>query len=204
MLTITEKILFAILVIDEQVELSGLRGEEVETSIPYLKFSKELSLDSVIIILIRLEREGILRLLSEEPDRLMRASTIRFEIKVYPKLLAKRKEELIREWKNESIKLLVCGGLKFDPENGDAVYGKVTTNFKPGTDEYRVLKLLLENPNKRITPEGLLNKTGVSSSNKRDLTFIIRNIKAKLGIIGKKGKNKDPFKACNGYRVVCD
>lgn len=203
-LTTTEKILFVVLVLDAQVRLSGLKGEEIRTSVPYLKFSKELSLNDVIIILSRLEREGILKVLSERPDRLMRRETIYFELKTYPKLLAKRKEKLIREWKNESINLLVCGGLKFDPENGDAIYGKVETSFKPGTDEYRVLRLLLENPNKRVTPERLLNKTEASSSNKRDLVFVIRNIKAKLGIIGKKGKNKDLFRACNGYRVVCD
>lgn len=108
---------------------------------------------------------------------------------------------------------LRCKGLRFYPVTGNAVYRKTKTNFKPNSNEYKLLKALMEQPNKRFTYRKLceivfgkqkwkpkVKNTGV----KRNISFIVRNIKRKLNIIGKKQENEDLFFSGNGYGITCD
>lgn len=112
--------------------------------------------------------------------------------------------KIIKKYSTEQ-NLLICGELSFDLETGDAIYNKVETNFKPDTEEYNLLKALMEKPNKRLSPAAINKALGNdknSKKEKREIGFILRNVKNKLGIIGKK-KNTDLFEPCNGYRIVC-
>lgn len=117
----------------------------------------------------------------------------------------KIKKEILQE-KNKG-KTLTCSGLTFDKNTGDAYYDGVKTNFKPEKDEYKVLKVLMEKPNERLSYDQIniaLGKNENSKKDRGDLSTIIRNIRKKLGI-GTKGKkgNKNLFEASNGYRIVC-
>lgn len=103
---------------------------------------------------------------------------------------------------------LTCGELIFDANNGNTTYNKTETNFKPGTDEYKILKSLMEKPNKRLSYDEInivLGKSGNFKMGNRDISFIVRNVKSKLEIIGKNRKrgNKNLFKGSNGYLINC-
>lgn len=112
------------------------------------------------------------------------------------------------EEKNEASDVLVCKKLQFNLNTGDAIYNKTKTNFKPDTDEYKILKALMEKENQRLSYDKInkaLDKDSNSKIDRRNISFIIRNIKNKLEIVGKKKKpkNKDLFKPCNGYKIIC-
>jgi hypothetical protein len=138
--------------------------------------------------------------------------------KEYKRIDEKRKKIKERE-KVESFfqkeQVLKCSGLKFGLESGNAVYGGTIANFTPDEQEYKILKMLMENPNKRVNYEKLcqaiLGKQNkqckseiIDSVFKRRIAFIVRNIKRKLEIVRAKNKNKDLFKAGNGYMIICD
>ena len=117
--------------------------------------------------------------------------------------ILKRKEieKLFRE------KTKKCGKLEFDPETGHFIYGATVGNFMPDGEEYTVLKLLMEKPNQRFTYDEI-NQTlqalkPATNKKRRDISFIIRDIKRKLKIIDPK-INKDLFHAHNGYMISCD
>lgn len=113
----------------------------------------------------------------------------------------------------EKEQVLICNDLKLGLESGNATYEEVAINFSPVKQEYKLLKALMEKPNKRLGYEeickivfggGRWNPKRKNTVVKRDISFIIRNIKRKLKILGKRARNKDLFFPCNGYRIVCD
>lgn len=117
-----------------------------------------------------------------------------------------KKEQLLKQ-------LLICNGLKLGLESGNAIYGEAMPNFMPEGKEYKLLKALMEKPNKRLSYERSCRvvfgpkkwKPKVKNTEiKRKISFLIRNIKRKLKIIGKGAKNKDLFVGRNGYRIACD
>lgn len=103
---------------------------------------------------------------------------------------------------------LVCKDIKFNIKTGYTVYGKTKVIFKPCDIHYKLFKALLEKPNEIINYDEinkLLDRKNKSSKNDREyISTIIKNIKTKLNIIGKnENKNKDIFKAANGYMIKC-
>ena len=109
--------------------------------------------------------------------------------------------------KSDKLSELVCGNLKFNKNSGSAYYNKTKARFKPGLDEYLLLRLLMERPSERVSYEEIIKTVWKSENykkNRSDIAFIIRNIKNKLGIETKDKKgNKNLFEAMNGYRIVC-
>jgi len=101
---------------------------------------------------------------------------------------------------------LICGRLKFDVKTGDASYGKIKTRFAPDGKEHTFLRALMEQPDQRLSYPYLyvlLGKTGQMKSDGRNLGYIVRDIKEKLGIGKKYGGNKNLFIGNRGYRIVC-
>jgi len=101
---------------------------------------------------------------------------------------------------------LVCNGLKFNIQNGEAMYKKKgATIFKPETKEYKLLKALMEKPNERLSYDKIgeilySRKKEIGKTSGRDISFVVRNVKRKLKITDK----KELFVACNGYKIVCN
>ena len=109
-------------------------------------------------------------------------------------------------------RILTCNGLKLGLESGNAIYEEAVANFMPDREEYKLLKALMEQSNRRLSYENSCkiifgakrwNPQGANTTIKRDISFIVRNIKRKLKIVGKGAKNKDLFTCHNGYRIVC-
>ncbi len=102
--------------------------------------------------------------------------------------------------------VLTCNELKFNTNTGDVTYGKINTTFKPDKNEFKLLRALLERKNERLDYDEInkaLGKEGNSKKDRRDISDIIKNIKTKLGI-NKKIKNKNLFRANNGYIITCN
>jgi len=97
---------------------------------------------------------------------------------------------------------LVCDNLKFNIHNGDTICGKIETNFQPETQGFKLLKALMESPNINLSYTEI-NKILTSDKDKRDVSFVIRDIKEKLKMTGKKKMNKNKFRSRNGYQIVC-
>ena len=112
-------------------------------------------------------------------------------------------EEVENLFKKE--KTLKCGELEFGLETGNVIYGGTVGNLMPDGQEYKVLKLLMEEPNRRFTYNEINQALclGTSKKDRRDISFIIKNIKRTLEIVRPK-KNKDLFHAHNGYMIDCD
>ncbi len=151
------------------------------------------------------------------PDDYMSFSPCNALIEFHPRGIVKRYEKIEqRKMIEEGFKteqVLICNGLEFGLETGSATYGNTVTNFLPDGQEYNLLKALMLKRNKRVDYKKLCKvvfgnqrKWGASkkanSSIKHDIGFVIRNIKSKLGIL--RGKNKNLFFSCNGYRIVCN
>jgi hypothetical protein len=114
--------------------------------------------------------------------------------------------EAMQKRETQEIRVLTCNGLKFDLNSGDVSYGKTKTNFKPEDDGYKLLSALMKKPNIRISYEEInkaLGKNENSKKDDRDISFIIRNIRKKMGIGKNNGGNKNIFIPCNGYRIEC-
>lgn len=124
-----------------------------------------------------------------------------FEITVRSK---KRVKEFLQKV-IEKQDWLVCNKLKFNIKNGDAVCGRVKTNFRPESQEYKLLKALIEFPNVRLNYERInkILNTKNSKKSRRDIQFIMGDIRKKLKMSGKGKINKNIFKAGTGYRIVC-
>ncbi len=135
------------------------------------------------------------------------------------KRINKKKKEIEERKEIENIlkkeQVLKCSDLRFGLESGNVVYGRTFENLVPGGQEYKVLKILMENPNKRIDYEKLCqaifgtkskqcNSEIINSDLNRSISFIVSNIKKKLKIVGTKKENKNLFKGGNGYMIICD
>lgn len=147
-----------------------------------------------------------------------------YHIKCYPKKVIKqlekefkridkkrqtiiKRQDIERLFKLEQV--LTCDGLRLGLSTGNAIYGETITNFKPDEQEYLVLKALMEKPNHRLSYEEInhviLSKAKSPNPSKKDrrgISFIIRDIRRKLGIIGPNKKNEDLFEAHNGYMII--
>ena len=121
--------------------------------------------------------------------------------------------------RNEAEKLfqreqfLRCGKVRFGLETGNIIYDETLSNVMPGGQEYKILKTLMERPNKNIDYQTLCGvafgnkrtwKTGLSNTIiKREISFIIKNLKRKLEIV-RPQKNKDIFRCRGGCMIICD
>lgn len=116
-------------------------------------------------------------------------------------------DDLFEEKKKEpKSNVLICDRLNFNTNNGDTTYGKIKTNFKPDMDEYRLLTALLERKNERLSYDEINKILGNDESSKksgREISFIIRDIRKKIGIGKNNGGNRNIFIAGNGYRIKC-
>ena len=130
--------------------------------------------------------------------------------RINQKRLAITKRQAVEKFfKIEQV--LKCGKLRFGLETGNAIYEETTTNFITNGQEYLLLKVLMEKPNHPLGYEEINNAIQLKTKNlnpskkdRRDISFILRNIKRKLEMIGPKRKNKDLFQAHNGYMIVCN
>jgi len=119
----------------------------------------------------------------------------------YGRIRRRRKIESIFE----NVEIEKCGKLKFDLNSGYVKYGEVLTNFKPGGNEYKLLKALISNKNRRLEYEEI-NKILDQEDNKDriEISDIIKNIKEKLNITGKNPVNENLFACHAGYMMNCD
>lgn len=88
--------------------------------------------------------------------------------------------------------------LSIDKVTATVHLNKVQAIFNPKSQEFAVLLKLATAKNHQVTYADILGAS-VSKTNKRNLTFVIRNIKEALGILpAKKAKNKDIIKNIKG------
>lgn len=130
------------------------------------------------------------------------------------KRISRKKKKIDKRGEIEDFfkkeQVLKCGDLRFGLESGNAIYGEAATNFMPDKEEYKILKALMERPNKRLSHQETCKITfrewipgDPNTTFKREISFIVRNIKSKLKIIGKKATNKNLFDCHNGYMITC-
>jgi len=121
-----------------------------------------------------------------------------------------KRKEIIKRKKIENFfekeQVLECNELKFGLESGNVIYGETLTNLLPEGKEYKLLKLLMEKPNKRLDYQEISDIVSGPSNlmSGREISFLLKNIKRKLKIIGNKLKNEDLFFCRNGYGIDCD
>jgi len=95
---------------------------------------------------------------------------------------------------------LKSGELIFNKNTGYTKLNNAEITFNPKSDEFGVIKTLIKNKDNQATYEELLKGKINSTTNKRDLTFVIRDIKQSLGILPKEeAKNEDIFENIKGY-----
>lgn len=88
--------------------------------------------------------------------------------------------------------------LSIDKVTATARLNTVQAIFNPKSQEFAVLLKLAMAKNNQVTYADILGAS-VSKTTKRNLTFVIRNIKEALGILpAKKAKNKDIIKNIKG------
>ena len=130
------------------------------------------------------------------------------------KRINRKRKEIIKRKKIESFfekeETLKYDGLKFGLETGNAIYGKAITNFVPGSNEYKLLKILMRNLDKRLEYQKISDalfgpsrwKPNVENSDtKRSISFCIKRIKEKLKITGSEPVNENLFFGRNGYGI---
>lgn len=99
---------------------------------------------------------------------------------------------------------LKSGNLSINQNTGEVKLNKVNADFNPTSKEFKILLNFTKNPDKQCKYEELIDGS-VNIDSKRSLTFDIREIKVRLGILpAKKRKNKDIFKNNKrfGYRLI--
>lgn len=88
--------------------------------------------------------------------------------------------------------------------SGAVRLNKRKSSLHPHGQEFKVLRLLITSENNIATYADLLGERNTSSE-RRKLTFVIRNLKIELGILSaKKPKNKDVIKNMRGvgYKLI--
>ena len=94
--------------------------------------------------------------------------------------------------------------LQLNKKTGDVKLGKLKAGFNPIGENFKILLKICTAENYIATYEDLL-KNSVSKNRKRNLSFVIRNIKNTLGILPKEtAKNKDCIKNIkgHGYKLI--
>jgi len=168
-------------------------------------------------ILHDIQRWGALKI--ENKERLDNETI--YYLKILPKfetiyldhknLIAKNKEEKIQGYEDKyqptndplSIRLRNCQ-LKINENTGDVKLNKFKATLNPKSEEFRILIKLATNKDHMATYKDLLGDN-TSKVNKRNLSFVIRNLKKDLGILPiKNAKNKDIIKNIKkyGYRII--
>lgn len=94
---------------------------------------------------------------------------------------------------------LKSGLLTLNKDAGFVKLNDFETSINPSSQEFKVLLKLMSDKNRQATYADLLGETA-SKANKRNLAFVIRNIKNILGILpSKTAKNKDIIRNIKGY-----
>lgn len=102
------------------------------------------------------------------------------------------------------------GKLVLNKNTGDFEFNKVVGNLNPACPEYRFLIMIIENPEHQVTPEEFYGDTFIKNVNEkskmRAITFVVRDLKQKLGILSTKKRRKenvDIFTSMrrHGYRL---
>lgn len=123
----------------------------------------------------------------------------------FPDAYKSRLEENKKEIQNDIISIqLRKNQIKIDKNTGDIELNKVKTNLNPGSKEFNVLMKLVTNKNYLAIYKDLLGDNP-TKTNKRNLSFTIRNLKEVLGILPiKTSKNKDIIKNIKkyGYKLI--
>lgn len=99
---------------------------------------------------------------------------------------------------------LKSGSLAINKSTGFVRLNNFEGSINPQSQEFKVLFKLMSNRNYQATYKDLLGEN-VSKVNKRNLSFVIRNIKENLGILpAKKARNKDIIKNIKsyGYKLI--
>jgi hypothetical protein len=186
----------------KDLDIPSTSWESITTSVsPFLNNQKIFSATKEINISIY---ESPFEKYSQVLAKLLRKQPLQFEISPSPKI-----RELI---KNDGI---ICGKLKFNPESGDFIYGKLKGNFPPNTQEFNVLLKLLVNKNRQAKYDTLLGemypqKKGqkFATIHRMELNRVIKNIKYRLRILPREKRiNRDIFKALKnwgGYKLICE
>jgi hypothetical protein len=106
---------------------------------------------------------------------------------------------------NELIEVkLAAGVVALHKATGKFTFNEVSGTLNPQSQEFKVLLTLATNKNHQATYSDLLGENS-SKVNKRNLTFVVRNLKEALGILPlKDAKNKDVIKNLkrHGYRLI--
>jgi hypothetical protein len=114
-------------------------------------------------------------------------------------------QPILKKSDEDELKIkLKTGTLILNKNTGYIKLNKVENTLNPASDEFKVILKLSTNKNYKAVYSELTNGD-VSKTSKRNLTFIIRNIKENLGILPKKkNKNKDIIKNLknHGYQLI--
>lgn len=112
----------------------------------------------------------------------------------------------INSIKKQNIKK--CGDFSFNLDTGEIEGKNLNTQFKLNDRKYKILKLLMNNPNKVKTYKEIAKiykKEKVEPSLLYKIRDDIRKIKISLKILPKnKRKNKDIFHCNRGYHLKCN
>jgi hypothetical protein len=94
---------------------------------------------------------------------------------------------------------LKSGKLSLNKNTGEVKLNNIKNNLNPTSEEFKFLLRLMENKDYIATYKELISTTP-TKTNKRNLAFIVRNLKKALGILPqKKSKNKDIIKNIKGH-----
>ena len=101
------------------------------------------------------------------------------------------------------VKLADGGILTLNKLTGSARLNSINTQLNPENQEYKLLLKLMSSKNHQITYKDVLGEH--SKSDRRNLTFVVRNLKTGLGILPKeKAQNKDVIQniKSHGYKLI--
>ena len=186
-----------------------LYGQKLSTWIQECSLNDRLELENVLAIFqqegliskfIFSEQEGDLKIqFSQDFERRYNEYktgilSIRKPVEIEPQQQEKKDGD-----NDKDVIKTKAGLLIFNKDTGYAKLEKFEANLNPQSQEAKVLLKLMTDRNHQATYEDLLGENP-SKTNKRNLVFVIRNLKEILGILPKKkAKNKDCIKNIKGY-----
>jgi len=185
-MTPVQKIQFIKILIHERAQISPVGVLKLE-----LKEQPSLPIREQILILKKLEQEGLIGDLN-----IIGKAVSFWVISTFANYLKENKAD------TDIITVNIgTNTLSIDKVTAAVHLNAVEAIFNPKSQEFETLLKLATTKNHQVTYTDILGES-VSKTTKRNLTFVIRNIKEVLGILpAKKAKNKDIIKNIKGMMV---
>jgi hypothetical protein len=188
-MTPVQKIQFIKVLIHERAQISPAGILKLQ-----LKDQSSLSVKEQILILKKLEQEGLIGDLN-----IIGKAVSFWVISTFANYLNENKAD------TDVITIKIgTNTLSIDKVTAAVRLNTVEAIFNPKSQEFDTLLKLATTRNHQVTYTDILGES-VTKTTKRNLTFVIRNIKEVLGILpAKKAKNKDIIKNIKGlgYKLI--